>query len=104
MVLVAFRSKLTAAAGEDYTRMAKAMEALATASPGFIAAKDFVAADGERLTLVWWKDAQTLEAWAADPRHQVAQAKGRESWYEYYNMDVAEITRVSHFKRPSLTD
>ena len=75
------------------------MEALATTSPGFIQAKDFVAADGERLTLVWWKDAETLQAWAADPRHRAAQAKGRESWYEYYNMDVAEITRVSEFTR-----
>jgi heme-degrading monooxygenase HmoA len=99
MMLVAFRSKLTGAAGDDYARMAAAMEALARSFPGFVDFKDYRAGDGERLTLVWWQDAETLQAWAADARHRVAQATGRERWYEYYKMDVAEITRVSHFER-----
>jgi heme-degrading monooxygenase HmoA len=99
MMLVAFRSKLTGAAGDDYARMAEAMEAHAKTFPGFVEVKDYLARDGERLTLVWWQDAQTLHAWATDARHRVAQATGREKWYEYYKMDVAEITRVSNFER-----
>lgn len=99
MMLVAFRSRLTRAAGDDYVRMAAAMEAHAKTFPGFVEVKDYVAGDGERLTLVWWADADSLRAWATDARHRAAQATGRDRWYEYYRMDVAEITRVSDFQR-----
>jgi heme-degrading monooxygenase HmoA len=99
MMLVAFRSKLTDVAGDDYARMATAMEAHARTFQGFVEAKDYLAHDGERLTLVWWQDAETLQVWATDARHRLAQATGRERWYEYYKMDVAEITRVSSFER-----
>jgi heme-degrading monooxygenase HmoA len=49
--------------------------------------------------VVWWKDAETLAAWASDARHRVAQRTGREKWYDYYKMDVAQIVRVSNFER-----
>jgi hypothetical protein len=29
----------------------------------------------------------------------VAQQLGRDRWYEYYKMDIAEIVRVSNFDR-----
>jgi heme-degrading monooxygenase HmoA len=99
MMLIAFRARLTAAAGDDYGRMVAEMEAYAKTFPGFIDARDYVAPDGERLTLVWWADAESLRVWAEDPRHRAVQATGRERWYEYYKMDVAEIARVSQFDR-----
>ena len=83
MMLVAFRSKLTSAAGDDYARMAAAMDAHARTFPGFVEVKDYFAGDGERLTLVWWADAETLGVWASDARHSVAQSIGRDRWYEY---------------------
>jgi heme-degrading monooxygenase HmoA len=61
--------------------------------------KSFTAADGERLTIVWWKDLETLRAWREDPVHREAQAKGRGLWYRYYDMEVAEMVRESHFSR-----
>jgi heme-degrading monooxygenase HmoA len=101
MMLIAFRSKLTATAGAGYAAMAAEMDAHARTFPGFIDVKSFTADDGERLTLVWWQDEETLRAWAGDVRHRVAQATGREQWYEYYKMDVAQIVRVSNFQRPA---
>jgi heme-degrading monooxygenase HmoA len=99
MMVILFRSKLTDAAGEDYARMDREMEAHARAFPGFVDVKGFTAKDGERLTVVWWQDAETLRAWATDARHRVAQAAGRQKWYEYYKMDVAQIVRVRNFER-----
>ena len=58
--------------------------------------------DGERLTLVWWQDEETLAAWRTDARHLVAQRAGRERWYEYYRLEVAEVKRSAHFDRPSV--
>jgi len=99
MMLILFRSQLTEAAGEDYASMDELMTARAREFPGFVDAKSFKAADGERLTVVWWEDAETLDAWAKDAKHRVAQSQGRERWYEYYTMDVAEVVRVSNFDR-----
>ena len=99
MMVILFRSKLTDTAGDDYARMADEMDAHARTFPGFVDVKSFKADDGERLTVVWWQDEETLKVWASDARHRVAQATGRRQWYEYYKMDVAEIVRVKHFDR-----
>jgi heme-degrading monooxygenase HmoA len=105
MVVVLFRSRLTAAASEDYQRTDAAMAAIAASMPGFIDAKSFVADDGERLTVVWWKDAETLRAWREHPDHRAAQAAGRARWYEYYRMEVADVVRQSVYDRaPRHTD
>lgn len=103
MMLIAFRSRLTAAAGADYTKMSESMDTHARAFPGFVDIKSFTAEDGERLTLVWWADAETLQAWATDAQHMVAKATGRALWYEYYRMEVAEVIRTSSFDRPANT-
>lgn len=99
MIVILFRSKLTSAAGEDYAAMDAQMFARASAAPGFVAVKSFRADDGERLTIVWWKDADSLARWRNDPAHRVAQETGRRRWYEYYDMEVAEVLRESHFAR-----
>ena len=99
MMLIAFRSKLMADAGDDYGAMAAAMEQHARQFAGFVDVKAFKAADGERLTLVWWQDEATLDAWSNDLKHGAAKSLGRAKWYEYYKIDVAKIVRTSNFER-----
>ena len=101
MLVILFRSKLTGNAGDDYGRMSDAMLAHARTFPGFVDVKSFKADDGERLTVVWWQDEETLKVWATDAKHRVAQQAGRDRWYEYYRMDVAQIVRISNFVRPA---
>lgn len=99
MMLIRFRSKLVDDDREGYVRMAEAMDAHARTFQGFVGVKSFLADDGERLTVVWWRNEASLNAWSEDARHRVAQHRGREKWYEYYKMDVAQIVRVSNFDR-----
>ena len=99
MMLISFRSKLSEQAGKDYEEMAAEMERLARASPGFIEVKAYKSDDGERLTLVWWQDKETLRGWATNVRHMQAQRMGREKWYAYYKLEVAEVVRDSRFTR-----
>jgi heme-degrading monooxygenase HmoA len=103
MIVILFRSKLTASAGADYASMDERMFEKARAARGFIGVKSFRAQDGERLTVVWWKDAESLSRWRNDPEHRVAQESGRARWYEYYDMEVAEVLRESHFVRATET-
>ena len=101
MVVVLFRSQLVSTAGSDgYAEMAEEMEQLAKTMPGFIDVKAFKADDGERLTVVWWQDEDTLAVWREAARHRLAQRLGRERWYEYYKIDVAHVVRRNEFVRP----
>jgi heme-degrading monooxygenase HmoA len=77
------------------------MEEYARAAPGFVDVKSYTSEDGERLTIVWWKDLETLRRWREDPRHRVAQQTGRRLSCEYYAMEVAEVVRESRFTRPA---
>jgi heme-degrading monooxygenase HmoA len=99
MMLIVFRSRLTAAAGADYAAMSQAMREHAERFPGFIDIKTFTAEDGERVSVVHWQDAATLKVWADDAKHQAAQHLGRAKWYECYDIEVAEVVRTSRFKR-----
>ena len=103
MLVVLFRSKLVDAP-DGYADMAQEMLATARTMPGFVDVKAFKADDGERLTLVWWEDEDTLRAWRTHARHLVAQKLGREKWYEYYSIEVAEVKRSKRFDRAAATD
>ena len=98
MIVVLFRSKLVEEPA-GYAEMAEEMEALARTMPGFVDVKSYRADDGERLTVVRWQDEETMRAWREHVRHRVAQRLGRERWYAYYNLEVAEVRRESRFER-----
>lgn len=99
MVIVLFRSMLTAEAGDDYATMAGEMLARARTLPGFIDFKSFSADDGEHLAVIRWESQELLRAWTDDLRHVVAQRLGREKWYEYFRVEVAEVARSYGFDR-----
>ena len=84
--------------------MAAEMDAHARTFDGYIDVKAYLAEDGERLTVVWWRDEESLAVWRNDVRHRFAQETGRARWYEYYKMDVAEVIRQKDFTAPSRTD
>ena len=99
MIVIIFRSRITAAAGDDYQRALVEMGEYVKSQPGFIAVRSYTAADGERLTLVWWKDKETLELWRQNQRHKAVKSTGRARWYELYHMEIAEVFLTSDFDR-----
>src|SRR5262249_25072383 len=103
MIVVLFRSRLTPEAGDDYQKMANEMYSTAKDIPGFIDFKSFKAEDGERMSVIRWKDHETLAAWRNHPRHREAQQQGRAKWYEYYKIEIAEVVREGAFERRAVT-
>jgi heme-degrading monooxygenase HmoA len=100
MVVVVFRSRLSAEAGDDYSEMAAEMLATAKEMPGFVEFKSFKSDDGERVSLVYWQDHETMSAWRNHPRHRIAQSNGRAKWYSQFRLEVADIVRETKFERP----
>jgi heme-degrading monooxygenase HmoA len=50
--------------------------------------------DGTGVAAVYWRDADSIEAWAKDPEHQVAKEKGREIWYSHYMIRICKVERA----------
>jgi len=101
MVIVLFRSKLTDAAGDDYAAMADEMLTRARTMPGFVDFKSYRADDDERISVIHWESQELMRAWSTDVRHIVAQRLGRQKWYDYFHLEVAEVARTYSFERPA---
>ena len=102
MIVVLFRSQLTELAGEDYAATDERLFEKARGAPGFVDVKSYTAADGERLTIVRWRDHETLRRWREEPEHRSAQENGRRLWYSWYEMEVADVVRTTRFDRAGL--
>ena len=101
MIVVLFRSKLTAEAADDYAAMSAEMLDRARQMTGFIDFKTFQADDGERVSVIHWESQASMRAWGDDVRHITAQRLGREKWYEFFRIEIAEVARSYGFERPA---
>ena len=99
-IVTVFRSRLRPGVEDEYQRLAGAMSELANAMDGFIEEKLFVAADGERVTIVRFADWASHRAWARHPEHRRAQRRGRDVFYEYYDITIAEETAHRRMASP----
>jgi heme-degrading monooxygenase HmoA len=98
-VITVFRSRLRADMPEEYGDLADQLLHAARAVAGFVEHKVFVADDGERLTLVVF-DSETAEVqWRDDVGHRVAQQRGRDEFYDEYDVAVTEVRRRRRWRR-----
>jgi heme-degrading monooxygenase HmoA len=97
MVVVVFRSKLRPGVEAEITKTGQRMYELASAMPGFRSYKDFVAEDGENVSIVEFESLETLTAWRDQPEHKVVQQQGRERFFSEYRIQVCTPVRVSEF-------
>jgi heme-degrading monooxygenase HmoA len=89
--ITVFRSRLRDDVPDRYFALATELHERAKGFPGFIEFKQFVADDGERVTLVTFDSAEHEAAWCDDPEHRAAQQEGRERFYSEYDVAVCEV-------------
>ena len=91
MYVVIFRAKIRRL-DDEYAKVAARMRELALGQFGCI--EFHAAAEGsDEIALSYWHDEQSIRAWKSHSEHVLAQQLGRESWYESYIVQVAQITR-----------
>jgi heme-degrading monooxygenase HmoA len=81
---------------KGYSEMAEKMETLAKQQEGFIgvdSAKDTIG-----ITVSYWENLDAIKNWKANTEHLLAQQKGREQWYNWYNVRVCKVEREYEFK------
>ena len=71
------------------------MEALAKQQKGFIgidSAKNEVG-----ITVSYWENLDAIKNWKTNTEHLFAQQKGREQWYNWYNVKICKVEREYEF-------
>ena len=95
--VIIFRNRLREGVEAAYGEAADGIYAIAATMPGLLATKDFVAEDGERLSVIEFDSAEHLAAWRNQPDHLRAQAEGRTRWYSEYSIQICDVVRSSRF-------
>ena len=78
---------------DGYAAAASAMVELARAQPGFLGVESARGADGFGLTVSYWESLPAIAAFKSHADHRRVQARGRESFYERYEVRVACVER-----------
>lgn len=92
---VIFTSKLTKN-NEGYSEMAQKMEDLAKKQNGFLGIESVREDVG--ITVSYWESLEAIKTWKQNSEHLIAQQKGREQWYSWYNTRICKVERDYDFK------
>lgn len=90
---VIFSSKRTVGEG-GYNAMADRMVELAAAQSGYLGTESCRGEDGFGITVSYWRSEADVAAWRRNSEHSVARQRGREQWYDHFEVRVARVERV----------
>ena len=92
---VIFTSTLTTDS-KGYSEMAKKMENLAKKQTGFIGIDS--ARENVGITVSYWESLEVIKIWKQNSEHLIAQQKGRNQWYSWYNTRICKVEREYEFE------
>ncbi|HET9137352.1 MAG TPA: antibiotic biosynthesis monooxygenase [Candidatus Kapabacteria bacterium] len=76
----------------SYDAMAEEMDGLVREQPGFLAMESVRDADGNGITVCYWRSLEDVKNWKANVLHKQAQEMGKAGWYKEYAVRIAEVT------------
>ena len=80
---------------EGYGEMAITMEKLAKQQPGFISLDS--ARNNLGITVSYWDSLDAIKNWKENTDHLIAQQKGQQDWYNWYNVRICKVEREYEF-------
>ena len=80
-----------------YGAMAELMETLAKQQDGFISIDSARSEVG--ITVSYWEHLEAIKQWKQQMDHIVAQQKGRQDWYSWYNVRICKVEREYEFTK-----
>lgn len=96
---VIFVSQRAAADPEGYAKAAQEMVQAAEKFPGYRGIHSVRRADGVGITISYWESEDAARVWKADAAHTAIREQGRATWYEWYEVIVADVTRAYGWRR-----
>jgi heme-degrading monooxygenase HmoA len=77
-----------------YAEAAEHMAGLAAQQPGYLGVESVRDADGVGITVSYWESEEAIAGWRRDLEHAATRERGRNEWYEHYEVRVAKIERA----------
>lgn len=90
---VIFTSRHTGSKADEYQATGQRMIELAGHVDGFLGLETTRGENGLGITVSYWRDEDSIQAWYANLEHKSAQHRGREQWYRDYRVRVARVER-----------
>jgi heme-degrading monooxygenase HmoA len=85
---------------EGYGAMADRMVELAREQEGFIDVESAArTSEGFGITVLYWRDLESIKKWKAQSEHAAAQRMGRDAFYKNYRLRIARVERECGFDR-----
>ena len=84
---------------DGYPQMDARMSELGRAQPGYLGRESRTDPDGRELTVLYYRDAESITAWQQDTEHLEAQRLGRQQWYADHHIEVARVERAYGHRR-----
>ena len=81
----------------DYEKTAIRMEELAKLQEGYLGIESARSKIG--ITVSYWKDLASITKWKNNIEHTEARDRGREQWYQHYQLRICKVERDYGFKR-----
>ncbi|MFD3991694.1 antibiotic biosynthesis monooxygenase family protein [Streptomyces sp. NPDC058583] len=86
-------------APEGYAETAARMREIVSGLPGFLGYEAARTPGGIGITVAYFRDLESLDAWRLQTEHQAAKAYGREHWYDSYSVHIGKVERSYSFER-----
>ena len=62
--------------------------------PGYLGVESVRDGSALGITVSYWKDEPSIRSWKNQVDHLVAQHRGKQDWYEHYELRVARVERA----------
>ena len=82
---------------EMYSLTSDRMVELAQRQPGFLGVESVRGEDGIGITVSYWRDRDAIRNWRINVEHLAAQQMGRQEFYSWYHLRVAEVVTDRSF-------
>ena len=82
---------------DGYAEMASKIEDLAKTQKGYLGMDS--ARNDVGITISYWESLEAIKNWKQQTDHMLAQQKGRENWYSWYNVRICKVERDYGFEK-----
>mgnify|MGYP003878718729 CR=1 FL=1 len=94
---VIFTNVLRGSGHPDYEKTAIRMVELAEQQDGFLGIESTRDEQGHGITVSYWASEEALLAWKMNVEHTAARERGRNDFYQKYQLRVAKVERAYSF-------
>lgn len=95
VIFTSLRSDHDEGYGDTATRMLE----LAAEQDGFLGVESARGADGLGMTVSYWRDETAIRRWREQSEHRLAQQRGRQDWYDRFQVRICRVERAYGFER-----